>query len=128
MIDILWYAIGSMAAFLTMLGLVPQIIKMLRTKFVRDISFAMLVQISIGASLWILYGIHISDPIVVVANVVSLTTLVIAILLYINYRSNNEKQDCFHKNVEEPYNDRTTRLNGFISKICHFINSRGFQK
>lgn len=91
MTDISWYAIGSLAAFLTMFGFIPQIIKMLKTKFVRDISFVMLMQTSIGASLWILYGIHISDPIVIVANVVSLTTLIIAILLYINYRSNTER-------------------------------------
>ncbi len=96
MIDIFWYAIGSIAAILTMLGFVPQVFKILKTKFVRDISFAMLVQTSIGASLWILYGIHISDPIVVIANVVSLTTLIIAILLYINYRSNTERHDIIH--------------------------------
>ena len=30
--DIVWYAIGSMAAFLTMLGFVPQIIKIIKTK------------------------------------------------------------------------------------------------
>jgi len=90
--DILWYAIGSIAAFLTMLGFAPQLIKMLKTKSVRDISFVMLVQVSTGASLWILYGIHISDPIVIVANAVSLTTLIIAILLYNTYRSNSGSQ------------------------------------
>lgn len=105
MIDISWYAIGSLAALLSMLGFIPQIIKILKTKFVRDISFVMLVQTSIGASLWILYGIHISDPIVIVANVVSLTSLIIAILLYIKYRSNTERHDHFH-----------------------YINSRGSQK
>ncbi len=128
MMDNFWYAIGSMAAFLTMVGFVPQVIKMAKTKFVRDISFMMMVQTSIGASLWILYGIHISDPIVVVANVVSLTTLIIAISLYISYRSNTERQEYFHKNIEESYKDRTTGLNGFISRICHFINFRSFYK
>jgi len=97
MIDIFWTSIGSIAALLTMLGFVPQIFKILKTKFVRDISFTMLVQTSIGASLWILYGIHISDPIVVIANVVSLTTLIIAIFLYINYRSNTERHEISHK-------------------------------
>ncbi len=128
MIDILWYVIGSMAAFLTMLGFAPQVIKMLKTKFVRDISFAMMLQTSIGASLWILYGIHINDPIVIVANVVSLMTLIIAILLYINYRSSSESQGYFHKGVKEPYEDRRTGPISFISKICHYVNNRGFYK
>lgn len=70
MIVIFWTSIGSIAAFLTML-----------------------VQTGIGASLWILYEIHISDPIVVTTNVVSLTTLIIAIFLYINYRSNTERHE-----------------------------------
>jgi MtN3 and saliva related transmembrane protein len=96
MIDIFWTSIGSIAALLTMLGFIPQVFKILKTKFVRDISFTMLVQTSIGASLWILYGIHISDAIVVIANVVSLTILIIAIFLYINYRSNTERHEIIH--------------------------------
>ena len=96
MIDIFWTSIGSIAALLTMFGFVPQVFKILKTKFVRDISFTMLVQTSIGASLWILYGIHLSDPIIAIANVVSLTTLIIAILLYIKYRSNTERHEIIH--------------------------------
>lgn len=88
MIDIFWYAIGSIAALLTMFGFVSQIIKMFRTKFVRDLSFGMLMQTSIGVFLWILYGIHIRDSIVVVANVVTLTIFIIAISLYLVYRNN----------------------------------------
>jgi MtN3 and saliva related transmembrane protein len=124
--DIVWYAIGSMAAFLTMFGFVPQIIKIIKTKFVRDISFVMLIQISIGTFLWILYGIHIGDPIVSIANVIALTTLIISILLYIKYRSNTERQEYSHNEVEKPHKNITTRFNCIISKICRFINNRGF--
>lgn len=98
--DIYWYAVGLMAASLTMFGFVPQVIKMLRTKFVRDISFVMLVQISAGVSLWILYGIHIRDPIVVFANVVTLTILIIAIALYLRYRNNSANQN-FYRDAKE---------------------------
>lgn len=87
-IDIFWYAIGSMAALLTMFAFVPQVIKMLRTKFARGLSLGMLLQASIGVFLWILYGIHIRDSIIVVANVVTLTVLIIAIALYLLYRNN----------------------------------------
>jgi MtN3 and saliva related transmembrane protein len=84
--EISWYAIGFLAACLTMFGFVPQIIKILRTKGVRDISIVMLVQTSLGAFLWILYGMHIDDFIVFGANIISFTTLIIAILLYFTYR------------------------------------------
>ena len=124
--DIVWYAIGSMAAFLTMFGFVPQIIKIIKTKFVRDISFVMLIQISIGTFLWILYGIYIGDPIVSIANVIALITLIISILLYIKYRSNTERQEYSHNEVKESHKNISTRFNCIISKICRFINNRGF--
>ena len=73
-----------------MFGFVPQIIKILRTKLVRDISVVMLLQTCIGAFLWIEYGLHIQDMIVTGANIVSFTTLVVGIVLYFTYRSPNE--------------------------------------
>ena len=86
--DIIWYAIGSAAAFLTMFGFVPQIIKIVKTKYVRDISLVMLIQTSFGTSLLIFYGIHIGDLIVTIANCISLTILVVVIALFLTYRSN----------------------------------------
>lgn len=100
MIDIFWTSIGSIAALLTMFGFVPQVIKMFRTKFVRDLSFGMLVQISIGVSLWILYGIHIRDPIVIFANIVTLIILIITIALYLLYRNNSTHQN-FYRDAKE---------------------------
>lgn len=89
-----WFLIGSSAALLTMFGFVPQVIKMYRTKIVRDLSLWMLVQFTIGVSLWMLYGIHIRDPIIVFANVTTLIILLISIALYLLYRNNsvNQKQ------------------------------------
>lgn len=93
MMDLLWYAVGSTAAILTMFGFVPQISKILKTKYVRDISFIMLIQTSMGASLWIAYGFHINDPIIIVANIVSLSTLIVVIFLFLTYRSNHKSED-----------------------------------
>jgi MtN3 and saliva related transmembrane protein len=94
MMENFWFLIGSSAALLTMFGFVPQVIKMYRTKIVRDLSLWMLVQFTIGVSLWMLYGIHIRDPIIVFANVTTLIILLISIALYLLYRNNsvNQKQ------------------------------------
>jgi len=86
---IFWHGIGFLAACLTMFGFVPQIIKILRTKLVRDISVVMLLQTCIGAFLWIAYGLHIQDMIVTGANIMSFTTVVIGLVLYFTYRSSN---------------------------------------
>lgn len=81
-----WILIGIVAAFLTMFGFVPQIVKMYRTKLVHDVSVVTLFQFSAGVFLWAIYGYAIGDPVVIGANIISLATLVVAIVLYYHYR------------------------------------------
>jgi MtN3 and saliva related transmembrane protein len=78
--------IGMTAAALTMFAFVPQIIKALRTKSVHDVSIIMLIQLSLGVVLWLIYGLHLGDFIIVLANGVSLITLLIILALYYKYR------------------------------------------
>jgi MtN3 and saliva related transmembrane protein len=85
-----WSIVGGIAALLTTFGFVPQIQKMVRTRSVDDISPLTFVQFMAGVSLWALYGIHIGDVIVLLANIVTFGTLVIAISLYIYLRSSKE--------------------------------------
>ncbi|MCZ7393154.1 MAG: SemiSWEET family transporter [Candidatus Methanoperedens sp.] len=80
-----WYLIGIAAAVLTTFGFVPQIIKMHSIKSVKDVSLVTLFQFSAGVVLWTLYGIHLGDNIIIVANAVSFITLVVAIALYYYY-------------------------------------------
>ncbi|MCZ7400284.1 MAG: SemiSWEET family transporter [Candidatus Methanoperedens sp.] len=87
----LWYIIGSVAALLTMFGFAPQIIKIFRTKSVGDLSLPMLVQFSAGIFLWIMYGIHLQDYIIIVSNLVTFITLIMAIGLYLVYNDKNTK-------------------------------------
>ena len=80
--DVAWYAVGAVAAALTSFGFVPQIVKMWRSKSVRDVSPIMIVQFIAGVLLWTVYGVHLRDPVVMAANLVSLTILIAALLLY----------------------------------------------
>jgi len=84
---IAWILIGIIAAFLTMFGFVPQIIKMYRTKSVADVSVLTLFQFAAGVSLWAVYGYAIQDAVVIGANIISLMTLIVALSLYYHYRS-----------------------------------------
>ena len=87
----LWELIGSGAAILTMFGFVPQILKIHKTQSVEDVSLGMLMQFCLGIFLWLLYGLHIQDNILIVANAVSFSSLVVAIGLFIKYRKNVSK-------------------------------------
>lgn len=81
-----WYLIGIAAALLTTFGFVPQIIKMHRTKSVKDVSLVTLFQFSAGVILWTLYGIHLGDSIIIAANVITFITLIVAIIFYYRNR------------------------------------------
>ncbi len=83
-----WELLGSAAATLTMFGFIPQILKIHRTESVEDVSLFMLLQFSTGIFLWLLYGLHIQDRILIVSNAVSFCTLMIAVALYFRYRNN----------------------------------------
>jgi len=69
-----------------MLSFVPQIIKSFKTKSIKDVSELTLFQICAGSTLWIVYGIHLKDFIIIIANVVTLITLTALLVLYVRYR------------------------------------------
>jgi len=80
-----WTIIGASAAVLTMFAFIPQIVKVLKTKSAKDVSVITLLQLSLGVSLWIVYGIHLKDAIIITANSTTLTTLILLLSLYFNY-------------------------------------------
>jgi len=79
----LWSVVGITAAVLTMFGFVPQSIKMWKTGSVKDVSGITLVQFGMGVTLWMLYGVHLRDTIIIGANAISLGTLLVALGLYV---------------------------------------------
>jgi len=81
----IWNFIGAAAATLTMFSFVPQIFRSLRTKSVKDVSPVTLFQLSTGVLLWMIYGLYRRDPIIIIANAVTLVTLSILIFLYFKY-------------------------------------------
>ena len=87
----LWTIIGITAALFTMFGFVPQCIKMWKTKSVTDVSGLTLIQFSIGITLWLFYGIHLEDYIIIGANAVSLGILLLALGLYV--KMNQRRHD-----------------------------------
>ncbi|NYT01679.1 MAG: hypothetical protein GKC10_02835 [Methanosarcinales archaeon] len=84
--------VGALAALLTMFGFVPQILKIMRTRSVEDMSLPMMYQFSLGVFLWLLYGIYLHNRILIVANLVSLACFVAGIALYFRYRSQKAGQ------------------------------------
>ena len=83
-----WYVgmVGSIAALLTMTGFVPQVIRMLRTKSVEDISIVALLQTWVGVVCWAVYAFWMADSILLYANLFSTTVFSIALVAYSKYK------------------------------------------
>lgn len=61
--------LGSAASALVSVSFIPQIIKGYRTKRLEDVSYLLMILISIGMGLWIVYGIEKGDYVIIGANV-----------------------------------------------------------
>jgi len=85
----IWSLVGIFAALFTMFGFVPQIIKIIKTKSGNDISRITLLQFFTGTLMWILYGVHLGNKIIIFANVITLCSVVAAFVLIVYYSCAN---------------------------------------
>ena len=60
--------IGLIAALFTTVSLLPQLIKIYRTKSTKDISTGMFTLFGVGVLLWFVYGVFVNDLPIIVAN------------------------------------------------------------
>ena len=64
--------IGIVAGTLTSIASIPQVIKTLQTRHVRDISIWQPLFLAFGVALWMIYGILINDLPIILANITPL--------------------------------------------------------
>ena len=81
LIDVL----GFFAGICVTLSVIPQIIKVWRTKKVQDISLLTFSMLTFGIALWVVYGILKNDLPIIITNGVSLTLNLIMIYFIIHY-------------------------------------------
>ena len=77
--------IGSVAAALTTVAFVPQVIRVWRLKDARDISLPTFLIFSVGLVAWLVYGIYIASVPVIVANVLTLILSLTIVTLKLRY-------------------------------------------
>lgn len=78
--------LGWLAAILTTVAFLPQLLKTWRSKSAKDVSLVMMITFSIGVFLWLVYGLAIQALPVVIANLVTLILALLIIILKIKYR------------------------------------------
>jgi MtN3 and saliva related transmembrane protein len=77
-------ALGYGAAVLTTVAFLPQVLRSLRTRSVRDLSLAMLLTQGSGNALWCAYAVAVASVPLVLANV--LTFALVAVLAVMKLR------------------------------------------
>jgi MtN3 and saliva related transmembrane protein len=92
-------AIGLVAGTLTSVAAIPQVIKTLQTRQMRDISIWQPLLLTFGVALWMFYGILISDLPLILANITPL--ICNAILTGMKLRYGRADQNNHHPHVTE---------------------------
>ena len=77
---------GLLAAALTTISFLPQVIKIVKTKHTKDISLLMYIIFMAGVLLWLFYGILLKEPPIIIGNGITLILLMIVLLFKIRYR------------------------------------------
>src|SRR5215211_2620401 len=81
-------AIGILASIFALSSTVPQIIKGVKTKKMDDVSVWLILSLIVGLSLWVIYGIGISDVVIVGGNSVGVSLNVVLLFLKFRYSRN----------------------------------------
>lgn len=80
--------LGYLGSLISILTLLPQIIKMVKTKSVKDISITTFIIQIINVSVWLAYGILSKNIPLIVVNVFMFTNSALLIILKLKYTKN----------------------------------------
>lgn len=76
---------GYMAAALTTGAYVPQTLKILREKHTKSISLGMYMMMASGLALWLVYGILVDSPSLIIANTITLALASMILLMKLRH-------------------------------------------
>ena len=77
---------GLVAGICTTISFLPQVLKIWRTKSVNDISLLMFLIFTFGVANWLIYGLIIKEPPVILANTVTLFLCLLILIGIIKFK------------------------------------------
>jgi MtN3 and saliva related transmembrane protein len=81
--------LGFVAAVITTISFVPQVVRIYRSKSGRDISLWMMLLFALGITLWLIYGLLLMSLPIILANAVTLVLVMAILVLKLYYTRNN---------------------------------------
>lgn len=82
--------LGLIAGTLTSVASMPQLIKVIKTKNVEDLSLLMLVVLICGLSLWVGYGFLQDELPIILSNAFAVLINVCLLIFYFRFKKNNK--------------------------------------
>ena len=79
---------GYIAAVLTTLAFLPQLIKTVKSKKAEDVSLTTLIMFLTGVGSWIIYGFKINSKPILIANIITFGLNLLILIFKINYTKN----------------------------------------
>ena len=83
--DTLLTILGTLAGILILSGWVEQIIKGYKTKSLKDISKYLMILISAGAALWLIYGFIVNDVFIIGTNLAAIVLMATVLIMKKRY-------------------------------------------
>jgi len=77
--------LGFVAGICVTISVIPQILKVWKTKKVKDISLLTFSILTFGVALWVLYGVLKNDLPIIVSNGISLSLNIVMVYFIIYY-------------------------------------------
>ena len=78
--------VGLAASICTGTSMLPQLVKLIKSKKADDISYAMLGILMAGLALWVVYGVMKEDYIIIVSNGFSLLVAAAILIFSVKYK------------------------------------------
>lgn len=78
--------LGSMAGCLTTFSMIPQVVKVAKTKNVAGLSLSYFLILLSGVILWVVYGVLKDSPSLVIANIISGVLVSFVVYSILKYR------------------------------------------
>lgn len=82
--------VGTLAAILTTTAMFPQALKIIRSRDVRSISLLMYITNTLGIVFWFIYGVLLSNVILIVTNIVAFIPAITIVVLKIRLANRPE--------------------------------------
>ncbi len=84
--------LGIIAGILTSVSMIPQLIKVLKEKNAEDLSWAMILVLISGLSLWVWYGFLKNELPIILSNAFAVMVNIVLLICCMIYKKRNKEQ------------------------------------